>query len=153
MINEDGNVWDACFLATVASLMNTRLPEVSISQGNKIKVNTSKLRNLNVHHIPVCISFYFLEGLSHTKPLVDANSKEEKLAKSRLSICMNIFEDLCGMTTLGSLDIPPQFLMHCSKIALGLTKELTHRVREAFAKRNDKSVSMLDFSMSNTRKY
>ena len=30
VINEDGNLLDACFLATVAALMNTRLPEVTL---------------------------------------------------------------------------------------------------------------------------
>lgn len=95
---------DACFLATVLSLMNTRLPEVTISR-DKIKINEEKIKYLNVHHIPVCTSFYFIEGID--KPIVDANAKEEKLSTSRLSICMNIFEDLCGMSTLGSLEIDP----------------------------------------------
>jgi exosome complex RNA-binding protein Rrp42 (RNase PH superfamily) len=58
-----------------------------------------------VHHIPVCTTFYFISGIEN--PIIDANAKEEKLAKSRLSICMNIFEDLCGMTTLGFLELDP----------------------------------------------
>ena len=41
------------------------------------------------------------------EPIVDANAKEEKLAKSRLSICMNVFEDLCGMNALGCLEVDP----------------------------------------------
>jgi exosome complex RNA-binding protein Rrp42 (RNase PH superfamily) len=76
------------------------------------------VRNLNVHHIPVCTSFYFIDGVSAIKPIVDATAKEEKLAKSRLSICMNIFEDLCGMTTLGSLEVSPKILLGCTQIAL-----------------------------------
>ena len=80
VLNEDGNLFDACFLAAVAALMNTRLPEVTLTGPYKINVNEKKVRNLNVHHIPVCTSFYFIEGISSTKPIVDATSKEEKLA-------------------------------------------------------------------------
>lgn len=118
MLNEDGNLVDACFLAAVACLMNTKLPEVTLAGPQKIRINDQKVRNLNVHHIPVCTSFYFIDGVPATKPVVDATSKEEKLAKSRLSICMNIFEDLCGMTTLGSLEVSPRILMSCTSTAL-----------------------------------
>ena len=115
--------------------MNTRLPEVTLAGPAKIKVNQNKLRNLNVHHIPVCTSFYFIEGLSSSRPVVDATSKEEKLTKSRLSICMNIFEDLCGMSTLGSLEVEPRTIIDCTKNALSLTKEVTLVMRDAFSKR------------------
>ena len=86
-----------------------------------------------MHHIPVCTSFYFIEGISNTRPIVDATAKEEKLAKSRLSICMNIFEDLCGMSTLGSLEVDPKMLLECTKTALHLSKEMTKKVRECFS--------------------
>jgi exosome complex component RRP45 len=135
VLNEDGNLFDACFLAAVACLMNTRLPEVTLTGPHKVNVNETKVRNLNVHHIPVCTSFYFIEGISSLKPIVDATSKEEKLAQSRLSICMNIFEDLCGMTTLGSLEVDPRILRECTKTALTIAKEITRKVRDAFSKK------------------
>ena len=133
VINEDGNLHDACFLAAVACLMNTRLPEVTLAGPQKIRINTDKVRNLNVHHIPVCTSFYFIEGITTKKPIVDATAKEEKLAKSRLSICMNIFEDLCGMSTLGSLEVDPRLVLECTKTALALTKDMTRKVRECYS--------------------
>lgn len=104
LINEDGNVMDACFIASVLSLMNTRLPEVTLKK-DQVRINYEKVKYLNVHHIPVCTTFYFLSGFD--QPIIDATAKEEKLAKSRLSICMNIFEDLCGMTTVGALEVDP----------------------------------------------
>jgi len=49
--------------------------------------------------MPICTSFYYIPTIDH--PIVDANSKEERLATARLSICMNVFEDVCGAQTLG----------------------------------------------------
>jgi hypothetical protein len=36
---------------------------------------------------------------------VDVNAKEERLCSSRLSIAMNSYEDFCGMSTLGALNL------------------------------------------------
>jgi len=60
---------------------------------------------VNVHHIPVCTTFYYIPGIE--EPIIDATSKEERLATARLSICMNVFEDVCGMQTLGQLEVDP----------------------------------------------
>jgi exosome complex RNA-binding protein Rrp42 (RNase PH superfamily) len=146
ILNEDGNLVDACFIAAVACLLNTKLPEVTISSPQKIRINNTKVRNLNVHHIPVCTSFYFIEGVASTQPIVDVNSKEEKLSKARLSVCMNIFEDLCGMTTFGSLQVSAPILSQCTQIALGITKEITIKLREA----RHENLSLLDFSHSSS---
>ena len=86
------------------ALKNTRLPEVTM-KGDSILLNRRKSHQyLNVHHYPICSTFYFLtKGASNEEidPIVDANAKEERLATARLSICMNVFEDVCGMQTLG----------------------------------------------------
>jgi len=103
LLNDDGNTFDAFFLAAILALKNTRLPEVTMTR-DKIKINDSKLKYLNVHHIPICTTFYFMKDIPE-EPVLDVNSKEEKLCTSRLSIVMNTYEDICGMTTLGSLEI------------------------------------------------
>jgi exosome complex component RRP45 len=82
------------------AIKNTRLPEVSFKD-DKISINRDfdKQTYLNVHHIPVCTTFYWIANLKGV--IVDATAKEEKLATARLSICMNVYEDMCGMLTLG----------------------------------------------------
>jgi exosome complex component RRP45 len=95
---------DAFFLAAVLALKNTRLPEVSMKQ-DQVTVHNEKQRYVNVHHIPVCTTFYYIPSVP--QPIIDATSKEERLATARLSICMNIFEDVCGMQTLGQLEVDP----------------------------------------------
>ena len=93
LINDDGNLVDAFFLAAVLALKNTRLPEVTM-KGDEILVSNNKQHFINVHHLPVCTTFFFIPGY---EAIVDANSKEERLATARLSICMNVFGDVCGM--------------------------------------------------------
>ena len=96
LLNDDGNLIDAFFLAAVLALKNTRLPEVSMKGDSILVSNSPETQNfLNVHHIPVCTTFYFIPKIDF--PIVDAAAKEERLATARLSICMNIFEDVCGM--------------------------------------------------------
>ena len=102
LLNDAGNTFDAFFLATILALKNTRLPEVSLIK-DKIRVDDSKLKYVNVHHLPICTTFYFMKDVS--TPVLDVNSKEEMLCTARLSIVTNIFEDICGMTTMGALEI------------------------------------------------
>ena len=103
LLNDDGNTFDAFFLAAILALKNTRLPEVSMAK-NKLKINDAKLKYLNVHHMPISTTFYFLKDRPND-PVLDVNAKEERLCVSRFSIAMNAYEDICGMCTLGALDM------------------------------------------------
>lgn len=74
-------------------------------KGDNIMVSNTKHNYVNVHHLPICSTFFFIPQVN--MPIVDASAKEERLATARLSICMNVFEDVCGMQTLGQMDIDP----------------------------------------------
>jgi exosome complex component RRP45 len=128
LVNDDGNLIDAFFLAAILALKNTRLPEVSM-KGDSIFVSTDvqKQHFLNVHHVPVCTTFYFIPGLG--EPIVDAQSKEERLANARLSVCVNVYEDICGMQTLGQMEVDPLQLVSAVKEAVGIAKKTTALVR------------------------
>ena len=62
LINDDGNCFDAYFIAAILALKNTRLPEVTMIR-DRIRINDEKLKYLNVHHIPISTTFYFMEDL------------------------------------------------------------------------------------------
>jgi exosome complex RNA-binding protein Rrp42 (RNase PH superfamily) len=59
-------------LAAILAIKNTRLPEVSISK-NKISINDEKMKYLNVHHIPICTTFYFIKDPRNSAG-IDENS-------------------------------------------------------------------------------
>lgn len=142
VLNDDGNLIDAFFLAAVLALKNTRLPEVSL-KGDTIQIAREESRQhyLNVHHLPVCTTFYFIPGVND--PVVDATAKEERLASARLSICMNVFEDVCGMQTLGQMEVEPMQLIECSREALKIAKETTKVIRKAWENKDGKVFSEL----------
>lgn len=135
LLNDDGNLIDAFFLAAVLALKNTRLPEV-LMKGDSIFVSTDSLKQhfLNVHHIPVCTTFYFVPGISG--PIVDAQSKEERLASARLSICVNVYEDICGMQTLGQMEVDPQQMVTSVRDSISIAKKTTALVRSAWEQRH-----------------
>jgi exosome complex component RRP45 len=131
LVNDDGNLIDAFFLAAVLALKNTRLPEVSM-KNDAVLINRDPENHnyLCVHHLPVSTTFFFIPGVED--PIVDANAKEERLATARLSICMNIYKDVCGMQTLGQMEVDAMQLIQCSKDALEIAKKTTELVRQAW---------------------
>jgi exosome complex component RRP45 len=157
LINDDGNSFDAFFLAAILALKNTRLPEVTLVR-NKLMINDDKLKYLNVHHIPVSTTFYFMQDLPEV-PILDVNGKEERLCKSRLSIAMNAYEDICGMSTLGALNLGgneesedlhlpnmnQMALFKCMETALKKTKIITQLVRASWDSK-DKNFGLLEIA-------
>lgn len=66
VLDHGGNLIDACSLAAIASLLHFRRADVSVS-GEKVTVHTVAERApvpLSVHHIPVCVTFGILDGVS-----------------------------------------------------------------------------------------
>ena len=118
-------------------------------KGDNILVNNTpnKQHYLNVHHIPVCTTFYFIPNIDF--PIVDASTKEERLASARLSICMNVFEDVCGIQTLGQMEIDPMQLLQCTRDALDIAKKTTKVIREAWAQR-DSELTLLAMTLTDT---
>jgi exosome complex component RRP45 len=143
-VNEDGNIGDACFLGGVLAIMNTRVPDIQVTK-DKIRINELKTRSINVHHIPIAVTFFYIEGISD--PIIDANAKEEKLSTAKVTMFVNIFKDLCGMTTFGCLEVESNEILECSEIAFEKAKEITELIRHRWANKNE--YSLLDIGMQN----
>ena len=66
---------------------------------------------------------------------MDAQSKEERLATARLSVCVNVYEDICGMQTLGQMEVDPQQMVESVRDAISIAKKTTALVRSAWEQR------------------
>lgn len=102
----DGNFLDPIFFTALLCLSRTMLPEVRIT-GTKVRVfkaSERPLKPINVHHMPVPITFNFID-IHPDLILIDPDLNESKLVTSVNTIFMNVFGDVCGIHTLGVLDM------------------------------------------------
>jgi len=109
-------------------LKTLRLPQVR-AKDETIKILTDKpWKNINVHHMPIPITFYFIGSEEHV--LLDPNAKEEKVCTSRNTVFMNVFGDICGIHTLGVLDLSFETYNRCLAVAETKAKEVTKVIRD-----------------------
>lgn len=81
-LSHDGNILDACLLAMMAALKNTKLPELNITmEGEKIEV-TDKLVPLNLNYYVFPATFACLEN----QIVADPSEEEENLANGSLTV-------------------------------------------------------------------
>ena len=91
VLNHDGNLIDASALAAVSALMNTKMPNYEIEDGEvKIKQGYTQLP-LKDHPITVTL------GKINNKLIVDPWLEEEQVMDSRLSIAINDEGNICAI--------------------------------------------------------
>ena len=67
LINNDGNLIDAFYLAAITSLLNYKKPQVGVENLNKIVTyseNEKKYVPLSINHIPIACTFAFFDNVS-----------------------------------------------------------------------------------------
>jgi exosome complex component RRP42 len=91
VLNHDGNLIDASALAAVSALINTKMPNYDIEDGEvKIKQGYTQLPMKN-HPITVTL------GKINNKLIVDPWLEEEQVMDSRLSIAINDEGNICAI--------------------------------------------------------
>jgi exosome complex RNA-binding protein Rrp42 (RNase PH superfamily) len=103
IINNDGNLYDACMLATLASWMTFKIPFLR-KTGNKIMVTENHPSIfLSTLHVPLSVTFALYDN--NTKFLVDPNINEEKCVDGFIIISANKFSEICYLHTYGSIKV------------------------------------------------
>jgi exosome complex component RRP42 len=96
VLNHDGNLIDASALAAVSALMNTKMPNYEIEDGEvKIKQGYTKLPMKN-HPMTVTL------GKINNKLIVDPWLEEEQVMDSRLSMAINDEGNICAIQKGGA---------------------------------------------------
>ena len=91
VLNHDGNLIDASALAAVAALLNTKMPNYEVEDGEvKIKQGYTPLPMKN-HPITVTL------GKINNKLIVDPWLEEEQVMDSRLSMALNDEGNICAI--------------------------------------------------------
>ena len=122
VLNHDGNLIDASALAAMAALMNTKMPNYEIKDGElKIKQGYTPLP-MKSHPITVTI------GKINNKLVVDPWLEEETVMDARITFASNEEGNICAIQKGMSGYFTPQQILDASKIALDKAVELRKKL-------------------------
>jgi len=122
VLNHDGNLIDASAIAAMAALMNTKMPNYEIKDG-ELKIKTG-YTPLPLKSKPITVTI----GKIANKLIVDPWLEEESVMDSRISFAINEDGNICAIQKGGSGFFTPQQILEASKIALGKAAELRKKL-------------------------
>uniref|UniRef100_A0A3B3DJ70 Ribosomal RNA-processing protein 43 n=1 Tax=Oryzias melastigma TaxID=30732 RepID=A0A3B3DJ70_ORYME len=121
-LDYDGNILDACIIALLAALKNTRLPKVTINKVTcKPEVDSKERHKLPVHKHPVSTSFSIIEN---SILIVDPTADEESLSTARLSVVTDEDDRLCSLHKPGGTSLSAEKLQTCINRATARQREI-----------------------------
>ena len=122
VLNHDGNLIDAAALAAVAALLNTKMPNYEVKDGElKIKQGYTPLPVKN-HPVTVTI------GKINNALIVDPGLEEEEVMDSRISMAINDEGHICAAQKGGSGYFTPQQILEASKISQEKATEIRKKL-------------------------
>lgn len=123
VLNHDGNLIDASALAAVSALLNTKMPNFEVKDGEvKLKQGYTPLP-LKSRPITVTI------GKIGTKLVTDLGLEEEQVMDARISIATNDDGNICAIQKGGSGYFTPQQIIDASKLAQEKAAELRKKLK------------------------
>jgi exosome complex component RRP42 len=123
VLNADGNLIDAAALAAMSALMNTKMPNYEIKDGEvKVKSGYSPLP-LKSHPITVTI------GKIGDKLVMDPSAEEEAVMDARITMALNDEGNICAIQKGLSGYFTPQQLIEASKLAREKAAELRKKLK------------------------
>ena len=122
VLNADGNLIDAAALAAMSALMNTKMPNYEIKDGElKMKQGYTQLP-LKSHPITVTI------GKINNHLIIDPWIEEEQVMDARITIAINDEGNICAVQKGLSGYFTPQQILEASKIAQEKSAELRNKL-------------------------
>jgi exosome complex component RRP42 len=123
VLNYDGNLIDASAMAAVSALLNTKMPNYEIKDGElKIKQGYSQLP-MKSHPITITI------GKINDKLIIDPDAEEEQVIDARISMAINDEGNICAIQKGLSGYFTPQQLIEASKLAREKALELRKKLK------------------------
>uniref|UniRef100_A0A3P8WX36 Ribosomal RNA-processing protein 43 n=1 Tax=Cynoglossus semilaevis TaxID=244447 RepID=A0A3P8WX36_CYNSE len=121
-LDYDGNLLDACVVALLAALKNTKLPEVTVNKETSLpQVNVDQRHSLNIHRHPVATSFSIFDD---SILMVDPTDEEESLATAQLTVVTDEEERLCCLHKPGGTAMSGEKLQECMSRATVRQREI-----------------------------
>lgn len=118
VLNHDGNLIDASAMASLAALLNTKVPVYIVEDGGVKK--TMEYMPLPMRNYPITITFANICD----KMVVDPWLEEEEVMSSRLTITIDKDGKVCAIQKGGQGALTPQQVMEAIRIAREKAEEL-----------------------------
>ena len=118
VLNHDGNLIDASALAALAALLNTKMSNYEIKEGEvKIKPGHTPLP---IRRHPITVTFAKIND----KLVVDPWLEEEQIMDARLSMAIDDDGNICAIQKGGSGYFAPEQVLEVAKIAREKAEEM-----------------------------
>jgi len=122
VLNHDGNLIDASALAAVAALLNTKMANYEVKEGEvKIKPGYEKLP-MNKHPITVTIAKI------GNKLVVDPISEEEQVMDARISMAIDDDDHICAIQKGGNGYFEPDQVLEAARMIEEKAKEMRKKL-------------------------
>jgi exosome complex component RRP42 len=123
VLNYDGNLIDAAALAAMSALLNTKMPNYEIKDGEvKTKQGYTQLPLKN-HPVTVTV------GKINEKLIIDAAMEEEQVMDARLTMAINDQGNICAIQKGLAGYFTPQQIIDASKLAQEKAAELRKKLK------------------------
>jgi exosome complex component RRP42 len=118
VLNHDGNLIDASALAALAALLNTKMPNYEIEEG-EVKIKSGHTA-LPMRRHPITVTFAKIND----KLVVDPWLEEEQVMDARLSMAIDDDGNICAIQKGGSGYFTPEQVLEAAKMAREKAEEL-----------------------------
>lgn len=118
VLNHDGNLIDASAIAAVAALLNTKMPNYEIEEG-QVKIKPGYVP-LPIRKRPITVTFAKIGE----KLVVDPGLDEEQVMDARISMAIDDDSNICAIQKGGSGYFSPQQVLEAARIAKEKSEEL-----------------------------
>jgi len=122
VLNHDGNLIDASALAAVASLLNAKMPNYEIEDG-EVKIKSGYVP-LPIRKHPITVTFAKITD----KLIVDPWLEEEQVMDARISMAVDDDGNICAIQKGGSGYFTADQVFEAAKIAKEKAKELRKKL-------------------------
>ena len=122
VLNHDGNLIDASALAAVSALINTKMANYEIKDG-EVKIKPG-YEQLPIRKHPITVTTAKIGD----KLVVDPIGEEEQVMDARISFAIDDDGNICAIQKGGSGYFEPQQIMEAAKIAKDKAKELRKKL-------------------------
>jgi len=122
VLNHDGNLIDASALAAMSALINTKMANYEIKDG-ELKVKPG-YEQLPIRKHPITVTTAKIGD----KLVVDPNAEEEQVMDARISFAIDDDGNICAIQKGGSGYFEPQQIIEAAKIAKEKAKELRKKL-------------------------